>query len=126
MHHFRRKPSSTTPVDRSPTPTNLVKKEVVVAHSITKNPGALAASPSPSALSIRSSSCDPLDVGGDDLGTSKEAGWRTAYGAARIAVEIAKGSSDMFLPLKAVAGAVAVLIQNYDVQCPQVSCPIDR
>ena len=32
-----------------------------------------------------------------------------------MAVEIAKESSDMFLPLKAVVGALAVLIKNYDV-----------
>ena len=32
-----------------------------------------------------------------------------------MAVEIAKESSDMFLPLKAVVGALSVLIQNYDV-----------
>ena len=46
-------------------------------------------------------------------------GWQAAYGAARVAVEIAKESSDMFLPLKAVAGALSVLIKNYDVS---VSC----
>ena len=38
-----------------------------------------------------------------------------AYGAARMAVEMAKESSDMFLPLKAVVGAMSVLIKNYDV-----------
>lgn len=42
-----------------------------------------------------------------------------AYGAARMAVEIAKDSSDMFPPLKAVAAAVSVLIKHYDVS---VSC----
>jgi len=30
-------------------------------------------------------------------------------------VDIAKESSDMFLPLKAVVGALSVLIKNYDV-----------
>ena len=34
-------------------------------------------------------------------------------------MEIAKESSDMFPPLKAVAGALSVLIRNYDVS---VSC----
>ena len=42
-------------------------------------------------------------------------GWRTAYTAARIAVEIAKESADSFLPLKATVGAVSALIKNYDV-----------
>ena len=37
-----------------------------------------------------------------------------------MAVEITKESSDMFLPLKAVVGAVSVLIKNYDVS---VFCP---
>jgi len=32
-----------------------------------------------------------------------------------MAVDIAKESSDMFLPLKAVVGALSVLIKNYDV-----------
>ena len=32
-----------------------------------------------------------------------------------MAVEIANESSDMFLPLKAVVGALSVLIKNYDV-----------
>jgi hypothetical protein len=32
-----------------------------------------------------------------------------------MAVEIAKESSDMFLPLKAVVGAVSILMKNYDV-----------
>ena len=31
---------------------------------------------------------------------------------------MAKESSDMFPPLKAVAGAVSVLIKNYDVSAP--------
>ena len=42
-------------------------------------------------------------------------GWQTAYRTARMAIEVAKESSDMFLPLKAVAGALSVLIRNYDV-----------
>ena len=41
-----------------------------------------------------------------------------AYGAARIAVEAAKETSDMFLPLKAVVGALSILIKNYDVSVP--------
>jgi len=32
-----------------------------------------------------------------------------------MAVEITKESSDMFLPLKAVAGALSALMKNYDV-----------
>jgi hypothetical protein len=41
--------------------------------------------------------------------------WQTAYSTARMAIDITKESSDMFLPLKAVVGAISVLIKNYDV-----------
>ena len=40
-----------------------------------------------------------------------------------MAVEIAKESSDMFLPLKAVVGALSVLIKNYDVSLLRASAP---
>ena len=40
-------------------------------------------------------------------------------------VEVAKESSSMLLPLKAVMAALAVLIKNYDVRRPHVSHPID-
>ena len=36
-----------------------------------------------------------------------------------MAVDIAKESTDMFLPLKAVVGALSVLIKNYDVKYTQ-------
>ena len=42
-----------------------------------------------------------------------------------MAVEIANASSDMFLPLKAVVGALSVLIKNYDVRPPPLSSPIN-
>ena len=106
--------------------TNFIKKEVVEAHSKAENPRVLAASSSSIALPICSSPRDPSDVGSNDTESSQESGWRTAYGAAKIAVEVAEESSDMFLPLKAVVGAVAVLIKNYDVHCSQVFRPIDR
>jgi len=41
--------------------------------------------------------------------------WQTAYSTARMAVNITKESSDLCLPLKAVVGALSVLILNYDV-----------
>jgi len=44
-----------------------------------------------------------------------DSAWQTAYSTARMVVGIAKESSDMFLPLKAVVGALSVLIKNYDV-----------
>ena len=49
-----------------------------------------------------------------------------AYEAVKIAIDIANASTDMFLPLKAVVGALSVLIKNYDVRFLQVSGPIER
>ena len=50
-------------------------------------------------------------------GPSKESGWRIADGAVgMMAVEMAKESSDMLLPLRAVIGALAVFIKDYDVK----------
>ena len=89
-------------------------------------PGALAALSTSIASAIGSSSQGPSDTSVDQPGTSKESRWRTAYVAARMAVEIAKESTDMFLPLKAVVGALAVLIKNYDVKSALIPYPSNR
>ena len=118
MHHFRQKSSSsaTPKIDPPSTPTSqiseFIRRELATTHPRVKDPKALVASSSAIALSICSPPCDPLN---NEPGSSKESGWRTAYGAARMAVEITKETSDMFLPLKAVTGALSVLIKNYDV-----------
>ena len=44
----------------------------------------------------------------------------------KITVDIAKESSDLLLPLKAVVGALSVLIKNYDVRFLQRSHLINR
>ena len=76
----------------------------------------LVASSSAIALSIGSPSPSTRDTSSDGITVQgSDSGWQTAYGAARMAVTIAKESSDMFLPLKAVVGALSVLIENYDV-----------
>ena len=49
-----------------------------------------------------------------------DSAWQTAYSTARMVIGIAKESSDMFLPLKAVVGALSVLIKNYDVNPPRL------
>jgi len=133
MHHFRRKPSNPPPVtpknnlpSTSTSPIEYINKEIVRRYSRAKDPKALAASSSAIALSIASPSRDVSDAVPDEPESSKEPSWRTAYGAARMAVEIAKESSDMFLPLKAVVGALAVLIKNYDVRYIRLSRLIDR
>ena len=125
MHYFQRKSSSSSTPRNSPSPTPISSiQEVIRAHSKARGLKALAASSGSVALSIGSP--DSLDTGTGDPGSSKESGWRTAYGAAKIAVEIAKESSDMFLPLKAVVGALSVLIRNYDVKSIQVSHLVNR
>ena len=127
MHYFRRKSLSASSTPRnSPSPIHLISKEVAKISSKAKNPRTLAVSSSSIALSIGSPPPDPSDTGADEPGSSKESGWRTAYGAAKMAVEIANASSDMFLPLKAVVGALSVLIRNYDVKSIRVSHPINH
>ena len=76
----------------------------------------LVASPTAISPPIGSGSYDVRDTSsGGAVVRAKDADWQAAYGAARMALEIAKESSDMFLPLKAVAGAMSILIKNYDV-----------
>jgi len=87
---------------------------------------ALAVSSTAIALSIGSAFSGTSDAPSEEATIRrKNTGWQTAYCGARMAVEVAKESSDMFLPLKAVAGAMSVLIKNYDVSASylRVECP---
>ena len=122
MYHFRGDPSSETPKNGTPpipTPTpsilQYIKKELATFHPRVKDRRALAASSSAIALSIASPGCYPPDVTLDEPGSSKESVWKAAYGAAKIAVEVVNESSDMFPPLKAVVGAIFILVKNCDV-----------
>ena len=131
MRHFRKLfSSSSTPTNsppRTPTPpiTEYIKQGVATFYPRTKDKRALAASSSAIAISIASPPRDPTDVAPDKPGSSKNSAWKAAYGAARMAVEIAKDSSDMLPPLKAVMTALLVLFKNYDVN-PPPSRPMDR
>ena len=81
-----------------------------------RKPKALAASTTAIALTIGSAFSDIEDSSSDGgVVPERNTAWKVAYGAARMAVEITKESSDMFPPLKAVVGAVFVLIKNFDV-----------
>ena len=43
-------------------------------------------------------------------------GWKhTAYAGTKIALEVVRESSDMFLPLKGVVGGLTALLKHYDV-----------
>ena len=132
MHHLRNKSSSSsTPTNSRPStptsPAEYIKKGLATFHPRAKDTRALAATSSAIVLSIIPASCNPSDVASDEPessdepGSSKESVWKTAYGAARIAVETAKESSDMCPPLKAVMGALSVFIKNYDVSSSHAS-----
>ena len=96
----------------TPTPPAKLVKDLVSR----KDSRALAATSSAIALSLGSALYDIRETSGDGAAVrDKDTDWQTAYGAARMAVEIAKESSDMFPPLKAVVGAMSALIKNYDV-----------
>ena len=102
-------PTVSTPIS----PEELAQKFKSLSRN---NPRALAASSTAIALSIASTSYNTQGVSNDNVAVQGEdSGWQTAYSMARMAVDIAKESSDMFLPLKAVAGALSVLIKNFDV-----------
>jgi hypothetical protein len=98
----------------APTPTP--PAELVQNLTSQRDFRALAASSTAIALSIGSPNHEPDDTPSDETAVQeRDTGWQTAYAAVRMAIEITKESSDMFLPLKAVVGAISVLIKNYDV-----------
>lgn len=101
MRHFRK--PKTAPIS----PAELAQKLKSLPQA---DPRALTATSAAIALSIGSPFYD-----------SRGIGWQATYGAARVAVELAKESSDMFLPLKAVAGAISALIKIYDVSVSSAS-----
>ena len=107
-------------------PAKHTKGELTTFYPSAKDQRIHAASSSAIALPTASVSCNPSDIALNEPGSSKESAWKTAYGAARIAIETVKESSDLFLPLKAVVGALSVLIKNYDVRFFQLPCPPDR
>ena len=103
-----------------------IKRELATFHPQTKDWRTLVALSSAIALSVVSPSSGPTHVVLDEPGSSsKESVWKAAYGAARMAVEVAKDSSDMLPPLKAVMVALSVLIKNCDVGSPPASPPVD-
>ena len=77
-----------------------------------RDPRALAAASTAIALSLGFTPHDPNDT---PSVRERDTSWKTAYDAARMAVDGAKESSDTFLPLKAVVGALSILSKNYDV-----------
>ena len=112
MHYLRKSnPSTDSP---PPTPSPGVKDVQELASR--RNPKTLGATSSVIALSISSAFRDLSDAscdGSTDQGNDTY--WQAACATIRMAVEITKESSDLCTPLKAVVGAISVLIKNYDV-----------
>ena len=108
MRNFRKsKAPADTPASASKSPTELLKKG---------DPGALATLSAGIALSIGSPVTDTRGTPSDGTTVQgMDAIRQTSYAVARMVVETTKESSDMFLPLKAVVGAMSVLMKNYDV-----------
>jgi chitodextrinase len=138
MVHSRWNSRSTAPVSTTPIPTPTFPAESFIRRVSTLRRGdvrALAASSIAVASSIGSPSLsdDYLpypDKHGAAHTSRRDHGaigqesnshrvpdlvWQTAYSTARMAVDITKESSDTLLPLKAVVGAISILIKNYDV-----------
>ena len=110
---FKSKQSSNAPAP-APTPTSPI--ELVQNLASRRDSKALAATSSAIALSISSAFNDARGTSSDGAtGQGGDTGWQTAYAAVRMAIEIAKESSDLCLPLKAVVGAMSALMKNYDV-----------
>ena len=120
------RPTNNPPPTPAPPTVEPAKQGLTTIHPQVKGLRAVAAPTSAVPLSVASPSDDPTDTALDERGSSKESRWGTAYEAAKIAIEIANASSDMFLPLKAVVGALSVLIKNYDVRilkvCRLIEC----
>ena len=122
MRRFREKVFPKSPPRTPPPPTvGPVNQALTTIDPQAKGLGMLIASAGTIASSIASPPSDPTDTASDEPGSSKESRWRMAYNAAKIAIDVANASSDMFLPLKAVVGALSVFIMNYDVRFLQAS-----
>jgi len=108
MHHLRK---SKAPVD-IPAPTSTSPAELVKR----RDSGALATLSAGIALSIGSAANNTRGTSSDGTTVQgMDAVLRTTYASVKMAVEIAKESSDLCLPLKAVVGAMSALMRNYDV-----------
>jgi hypothetical protein len=100
-----------------------IRQELATFYPQERDSRALAASTSAIALTFAIPPNDLTQTVPDDSGLSEESSWKEAYGFARMVVEVARDSSDIFPPLKAVMVALSVLIKNYDVGLPPTPRP---
>ena len=124
MHVSRKKrsPSATRTNNQLPTPTppiKYMKEELATFQPQAGGEGQMSVSSGGIAASNTYSSRNPVGTPPNKPGSDVESSWKTAYEAARMAVEVDEEPSNMFLPLKAVAGALSVLIKSYGVSSPR-------
>ena len=51
--------------------------------------------------------------------------WKsTVYATAGLAIDVVKESSDVFTPLKSVAGGLSAILKHYDVRCASFAEPV--
>ena len=103
---------------KSKAPANIPAQTLISPAKLIrkKDPRALATLSAGIALPIGSSSNDTCGTSNDGTTVQRmDAIQQTAYAIARMVVETTKDSSDLCLPLKAVVGAMSVLMRNYDV-----------
>jgi len=126
-------PTGTTPPPTSvpkPPPDSSIRKKISALRRGNAKTSSIAATSSIVSSSLNQSYPAPSDehitthtshLDRDAIGQESsshravDSVWQTAYSTARMAIDITKESSDLFLPLKAVVGALSVLIRNYDV-----------
>jgi hypothetical protein len=108
MHYLRKSNApADAPAPNSTPPSELVKK---------RDSRALATLSAGIALSISSATNDTRGTSSDGTTVQgMDAIRQTTYAIARMVVETTKESSDLLPPLKAVVGAMFVLMRNYDV-----------
>ena len=104
---------------KSPVPTPLTPRslaELVRGLASRKDPRALAVTSTAIALSLGFPIHDIDDTSSDGATIRRKVTiWKMACDGVRLAVDITKDSADTFGPLKAVSGALSVLILNLDV-----------
>jgi len=116
MPHFRRPKQPAGAPASTPTPS----AELVQDLTFQRDSRALVVLSATIALSIASAFNDTRGASSEGATVQgMDAMGQTAYSAVRMAVDVVKESSDMFLPLKAVAGAMSALMKNYDVSMPR-------
>ena len=66
-----------------------------------------------------------LEQGAATSDNKPESSWKSAaYASAKVVVDVVKESSDVFVPLKSVAGGLATILKHYDVWSISALLPV--